>query len=109
MDNETNGRRARRGRPYWEAQIKNWQRSGLTQTEYCRREGIVPQYFTNWKSRLKQRPATDRFVELPALVSPATIAHGPTPLVEFRIDEDLGVCFFLRLPGFPRDAFGGGA
>jgi len=38
---------------YWEAQLRAWQRSGLTQAEYCRRQGIRPKRFGSWKRRLE--------------------------------------------------------
>ena len=37
---------------YWEAQLRAWQRSGLTQAEFCRRQGIRPKRFGSWKRRL---------------------------------------------------------
>ena len=49
----------RQGRPrdpekrrHWQAQIAAWERSGLTQAEYCRRQGLNPSLFGTWKHRL---------------------------------------------------------
>lgn len=37
---------------YWEAQVRGWRASGLTQSEYCRRQGIGRKRFGCWKRRL---------------------------------------------------------
>ena len=37
---------------YWAAQLAAWERSGLTQAEYCRRHGIKAGNFAWWKRRL---------------------------------------------------------
>ncbi len=37
---------------YWAAQLTAWQRSGLTQAEYCRRSGIKAGSFAWWKRQL---------------------------------------------------------
>jgi transposase len=39
-------------RRFWEEQIRAWQGSGLTQSEYCRRQGIGRKRFGMWKRRL---------------------------------------------------------
>ena len=38
----------------WQSRIEDYQASGLSQIEYCRRHGIKPKLFYNWKHRLKQ-------------------------------------------------------
>jgi hypothetical protein len=109
MENETRVRRERRGRPYWETQIENWRQSGLSQAEYCRREGIVPQYFTNWKSKLSARTTAHGFVEVSRVTESEVVQRRARPYVEFRIDEDLRMYLSLGLPGFLRGLFGGAA
>ena len=37
---------------YWAAQLAAWERSGLTQAEYCRRRGIKAVNFAWWKRQL---------------------------------------------------------
>lgn len=86
-------------RERWAAHIENWQASGLTQTDYCRREGIDPNSFSNWKRKLRE--ASDSkvdpgFVELPTTVNlPASENQAP-PLIEFVIGGN-GVSFRLNL------------
>src|SRR5437868_736898 len=40
-------------RRYWEAHIKGWQSSGLTQEAYCRREQLKRSTFDYWRSRIQ--------------------------------------------------------
>jgi hypothetical protein len=51
---------------YWGAQIRAWQRSGLTQAEFCRRQEIGRRLFRSWKRRLEvgqpEQEAPARFV-----------------------------------------------
>ena len=37
---------------YWGAQVRAWGRSGLTQAEFCRRQGLRRRLFCSWKRRL---------------------------------------------------------
>lgn len=37
---------------YWGAQVGAWRRSGLTQAEFCRRQGLRRKLFCSWKRRL---------------------------------------------------------
>jgi len=45
------GRRERRA--YWTAHVEQWHGSGLTQKEYCVREGVSLERFGSWKRRLE--------------------------------------------------------
>jgi hypothetical protein len=42
----------REKRRYWRAQVEAWRGSGLSQVEYCRRQGLSATAFTTWKHRL---------------------------------------------------------
>jgi hypothetical protein len=37
---------------YWESHLKNWQESGLSQSEYCRRKELKYNVFHYWKRKL---------------------------------------------------------
>ena len=37
---------------YWRKRVEAWSRSGLSQAEYCRRQGLQPVSFSWWKRRL---------------------------------------------------------
>jgi len=68
---------------YWEAQLRAWQRSGLTQAEFCRRQGIRPKRFGSWKRRLgveqQGKDSPVRFVAV-AIRPEAQRQAGSSPL-----------------------------
>ena len=45
---------------YWERWLREWERSGLTQAEYCRRHGLKAVNFAWWKRKLAGGPARVR-------------------------------------------------
>lgn len=55
-------------RRYWKEQIESWQASGLSQSEFCRRNNLKTHRFFYWRKRLT-RPVSpvcpQGFVELP--------------------------------------------
>lgn len=72
----------------WREHLDTWARSGLSQSAYCRREGVSFHRFRYWKSKL-QAPAQSRpVVKLPVQV------WGMAGLLEV-------VCgrFTVRVPG----------
>ena len=69
---------------YWRRHSEGWEKSGLTQVTYCRKEGIPLSTFCNWRTKLNnEQGAGDRFVEIQ---SPITITN------EER-------CFEITIPG----------
>ena len=52
--------------------IKDWQRSGLSVAEWCRRNGIHPNTFCNWIHRSRKQG----LLETPAVI-PQQIIHDP--------------------------------
>jgi len=79
-----------RGR-YWRRWLGKWERSGLTQAEFCRRHGLKAASFAWWKHRLgeaagslrsiprrsQERPSPE-FVEFPAPVRSTAPSRGPS-------------------------------
>ena len=59
-------RRARKRRPRseWESIQCRFEESGLSQVEFCRREGLSLRNFHRWRQRLRGRPEPIPFVEL---------------------------------------------
>ena len=64
---------------YWRKHISKWSKSGLTQAEYCRRNGLSAAAFHWWKGELRRKskaqkasPTSIQFVEVQG-VSPT---HG---------------------------------
>ncbi len=63
---------------YWSGHIQVWQRSGLSQIAYCRRENLVAHQFTYWLSKsqstaasVKSKASTSRFVPV-TVVAPTS-------------------------------------
>ena len=80
----------------WRRRIEQWERSGLAQTEFCRRGGIAISTFTCWKRRLKSKsPNRPAFIpvqlkeEAPARTMPncAWACEIVGPQVKLRLRE----------------------
>ena len=50
---------------HWKANIERWATSGLTQTEYCRRNDLSRDRFTYWKRKFKSQNLPVEFIQLP--------------------------------------------
>ena len=62
---------------FWQAHVSAWGRSGLTQREYCKRQGLGEWSFSAWKRRLAKRsPAAFSFV--PVAVRDQAVAGSAT-------------------------------
>lgn len=86
-------------RERWAAHLSNWQASSLTQTEYCRRENIDANSFSNWKRKLREMSKSEAdpvFVELPSTTKVPAIEYQTPPIFEFSIGPE-GVTFRLNL------------
>lgn len=55
MPEKTKSEKLAELREFWKEQIKNWQDSGLSQLEFCRRNILIPHRFTYWKQKLVKR------------------------------------------------------
>jgi hypothetical protein len=51
---------------YWESHLESWSRSGLSQAEYCRQNGIRIKGFGYWKRKLVKKDFPVELVELDA-------------------------------------------
>ena len=51
-------------RIYWEQQIEQWQQTGLTQAEYCRRNNLKHHQLVYWKKRFLKTDTDVSFVPL---------------------------------------------
>jgi hypothetical protein len=62
---------------YWAKLLGSWERSGLSQAEFCRRRGIKAVNFAWWKRRLRgpRSPVS----------KPGRRGKGPGPFVEVRL------------------------
>ena len=66
--------------------IKDWQQSGLSISEWCRRNGIHPNTFCNWIHRSRKQG----LLETPAVV--------PQPIVQDPVPQDI-----VKIEVVPRD------
>jgi len=59
-------------RKFWEEQIRFWQESGLSQSEYCKRHGIRTSQWFYWRRRCRDTETGLTLVplNLPAMAGP---------------------------------------
>jgi hypothetical protein len=73
-------------RQSWEKKIRAWVKSGLTQSEYCKRNGIPLSSFGNWRRRLGENIRED--VSFVRLVDSVDKACGDT-VIEIVLSDTL--------------------
>lgn len=66
---DKNGRRSKRR--FWAAHVAAWEKSGLTQTAYCREYGLSRHAFGWWRRKFRDQPASEQ----PLLVQVPTVAR----------------------------------
>jgi len=54
------GEHSRAKENWWRATVERWKASGLTQAEFCRREGVKEWSLSDWRRRLARRDAAGR-------------------------------------------------
>ena len=85
---EGEDRRERAAR--WHGHLSAWKASGLSQSEYCRRQGLKPADFSWWKYELARRaaqpnPAQPKFIPITAIRIEASASPGGDAGVSFEI------------------------
>lgn len=60
---------------YWQTHVESYQRSGLSQREYCRQQGISYWSFNSWKRRLETKNTDLQEI-------PKEIVHSLSPAEE---------------------------
>lgn len=67
---------------FWKKHIKKWQKSGLSQSAYCREKDLHPNLFSKWKRKIGEKvPESTALVQLPVQF------HSPQP-IELVYKED---------------------
>lgn len=70
------GKRSYHRQSFWEKHIQCWQKSSLTQVDYCRQNNLKIKSFRYWKRRLNELAEEIRFVpvrlDLPDAEKPGT-------------------------------------
>ena len=86
-------KRIRRSADQWASVLSDQRASGLSQVEFCRREGIALSTFARWRQRLsgaeKATSCDEPWIELSDL--PATSAGW-----DIELDLGDGICLRLR-------------
>lgn len=54
----------RKSRTEWAEDLALWERSGLTQSAYCKKYKLDPETFSAWKTKLKEQARDLSFVEI---------------------------------------------
>jgi hypothetical protein len=64
---------------YWGGQVELWRASGLTQKQYCMREGISLERFGTWKRRFDRegQNASGGLVPVPSRIISSAFASRP--------------------------------
>ena len=67
----------------WINHLEAWQRSGMTQVEYCQTYGLHEKTFSNWKTRLRLF-----FPDMPKKTRSTIVPPAPAaPFVAVKIDD----------------------
>jgi len=96
MDQLSRTEELKQKRTYWKQHIDDWQQTGLTQTEYCRRHNLKHHQLVYWKKRFLKTETDVSFVSLKLddlLDIPARPDHASLSLVidnHFKIDIRAG-------------------
>jgi hypothetical protein len=69
---------------YWQQHIDQWQQSGLSQIEYCRRNQIKKYQWGYWKKRLTTPKS-------PAMLVPVTIPSQSASCLRVVVDNHIAI------------------
>ncbi len=70
---------------WWLAHIKSWQKSEITQTEYCRINKLNHKSFSNWKLKQGKPSGESNDADIPVFISSPTYV----PLIPVAISRIL--------------------
>jgi len=83
-----------RKREMWQARVKAWQRSGLLQHEYCRRNNLSSRQFSYWKKVLGlehgQRAGSFVPVPIPKIMEAPPVSAAGTAIT-VRLASGIGI------------------
>lgn len=68
-------------RDYWHKHYDSFNKSGLTQRDYCRQEELGYWTFNSWKRRFDKSESDVTLQELPIKVSPTHSACSPIEII----------------------------
>ena len=73
-------------REYWTEEVQRWRSSGLTQKEYCSKEGLSLERFGTWKRRLDREDNGGALVPVPAGIVSSAL-HTSHRMLSEVVDE----------------------
>jgi len=76
VENNNRQGQSSKKRRFWQAHLGAWQKSGLTQNEYCRRHQLGSSQFRYWKKSLEQHDQTTSLNFIPVPVGSSTLPAG---------------------------------
>lgn len=95
------GQRKKRSRQEWARLVEEQRRSGLSVTQFCRRESVAEGSFYNWRSRLADGNESvptasqpESFIDMGRMLSNSPTSTDASPWV---VTLDLGGGFKLTL------------
>ncbi len=74
-----------RNAKWWLDHVEAWQKSGITQTDYCRSHKLNLKSFSNWKLKHVKESQKSSDLEIPIFTSP----HTAVPLIPVAISEQI--------------------
>jgi len=74
-----------RNAKWWLNHVEAWQKSGITQTEYCRTHNLNLKSFSNWKLKHVKESRKFSEPEVPVFTS----SHTAIPLIPVAISEQI--------------------
>lgn len=83
MAKQTREERNREKREFWTTQIALWEKSGLSQIEYCKRNNLSRHCFTYWKCKRKKKQEPITFV--PVLRKPTAYQIPTNRIAPIRV------------------------
>jgi len=80
--------RTGKSRDYWSGEVYSWSSSGLTQKEYCSKEGLSLERFGTWKRRFDREGQTDNsaLVAVPTGIV-TSVLHASHRMLRVVVDE----------------------
>lgn len=85
-------------RTRWAAHVAAWQSSGLSQSAYCRRQGLSLASFGYWRRQLRT-DEPDANVPVTQALVPIQVAPAPVPLSSPWVEVCLSNGLRVRCPG----------
>lgn len=84
-------------RQFYQKHLANWKDTGLSQAEYCRRNGLIRHRFGYWKKKLFKEEGQVKFAVLPV-----SLSEQSTPFIRDNISSPLRLMvdsrFSLEIP-----------